>query len=145
MGESIVQQMRFLGEASHKQLDEVERKANELDNHLMPATENFLGAPASYYYDLEARDEVAMARQLHVPILILHGGRDYQVINKDIEHWQEGLRGIDHVRVETFPALNHLLIAGTGKPNRQEYDEPGHVDIQVIDAMTAFIDNPLSN
>jgi len=144
MGASIVQQMRFLGEASHKQLDEVERKANELDNHLMPPTENFLGAPASYYYDLEARDEVAMARQLHVPILILHGGRDYQVIDKDIEHWQQGLIGIDHVRVETFPALNHLFIAGTGKPNRQEYDEPGHVDIQVIDAMTAFIDNPLS-
>jgi hypothetical protein len=125
-------------------LDELEQKANQLDNHLMPPTENFLGAPASYYYDLEARDEVAIARQLRIPILILHGGRDYQVIDQDIEHWQEGLKGVDHVRVETFPALNHLFIAGTGKPSKQEYGEPGHVDVKVIDAMTAFIEHPLS-
>ena len=144
-GEMNVQQMRFLGEASHKQLDELEQKANQLDNHLMPPSENFLGAPASYYYDLEARDEVAMARQLRVPILILHGGRDYQVIDQDIERWQAGLKGVGHVRVETFPALNHLFIAGTGKPNQQEYGEPGHVDVKVIDAMTAFIEHPLSN
>jgi uncharacterized protein len=144
-GAMTVQQMRFLEEASHKQLDELEQKANQLDNHLMPSTENFLGAPASYYYDLEARDEVAMARQLRIPILILHGGRDYQVIDHDIEHWQEGLKGVDHVRVETFPALNHLFIAGTGKPNKQEYGQPGHVDVKVIDAMTAFIEHPLAN
>jgi dienelactone hydrolase len=144
-GEMNVQQMRFLGEASHKQLDELEQKANQLDNHLMPPSENFLGAPASYYYDLEARDEVAMARQLRVPILILHGGRDYQVIDQDIERWQQGLKGADQVRIETFPALNHLFIAGTGKPTQREYGESGHVDVKVIDAMTAFIEHPTSH
>ena len=144
-GAAIVQQMRFLGEASHQQLDELERKANELDNHLMPPTERFMNAPASYWYDLDARNEVALARQLNVPILILHGGRDYQVIDKDIEHWQEGLKGVAHVHVDTFPALNHLFIAGTGKPNNQEYLVPGHVDQQVIDAMSAFVENPLAN
>jgi uncharacterized protein len=143
-GEMNVQQMRFLGEASHKQLDELEQKANQLDNHLLPPSENFMGAPASYYYDLEARDEVAIARQLRIPILILHGGRDYQVVDQDIEHWQQGLKGVDYVRVETLPALNHLFIAGTGKPNKQEYGEPGHVDVKVIDAMTSFIEHPLS-
>jgi poly(3-hydroxybutyrate) depolymerase len=45
-GESVVQQMRFLEEASHQQLDEIERRANELDKHQMPATENFMGMPA---------------------------------------------------------------------------------------------------
>ncbi len=144
-GQTVVQQMRFLEEGSHQQLDEIERKANELDNHLMPPTENFMGAPASYFYDLDARDEVAMARQLGIPILILHGGRDYQVIDQDIEHWQQGLKGAAHVRVETFPDLNHLFIAGTGKPNKEEYLKAGHVDAKVIDAMTAFIQNPLSN
>ena len=143
-GEAIVQQMRFLEEGSHQQLDEIERKANELDKHQMPATENFMGAPASYFYDLDARNEVATARQLGIPILILHGGRDYQVIDKDIEHWQEGLKGVAHVRVETFPALNHLFIAGTGKPNNKEYDIPGHVDEKVIAAMAAFIEDPLA-
>lgn len=145
LGQMAVQQMRFLGEASHQELDELERKANELDKHQLPPTENFLGAPASYFYDIDARNEVATARQLGVPILILHGGRDYQVIDKDIEYWQEGLKGVPHVHVDTFPALNHLFIAGTGKPNPQEYSVPGHVDQQVIDAMSAFIENPLAN
>jgi dienelactone hydrolase len=144
-GESVVQQMRFLGEASHQQLDEIERKANELDKHQMPATENFMGMPASYFYSLDAINEVATARQLGIPILILHGGRDWQVIDKDIEHWQEGLKGVAHVHIDTFPALNHLFIAGTGKPNAQEYNIPSHVDQQVIDAMSSFIENPLAN
>ena len=144
-GAAIVQQMRFLGEASHQQLDELERKANELDNHLMPPTEIFMHAPASYWYSIDARNEVALARQLNVPILILHGGRDYQVIDKDIENWQEGLKGVAHVYVKTFPPLNHLFIAGTGKPNPQEYSVAGHVDQQVIDAMSAFIENPVAN
>jgi len=145
MGAIWVQQMRFLGEASPQELHELERKAKELDSHLMPPTENFMDAPASYWYDLDARNEVALARQLDVPILILHGGRDYQSIDKDIEHWQEGLKGVPQVRVETFPALNHMFLAGTGKPNNQEYFNPGHVDQQVIDAMSAFIKNPLAN
>lgn len=143
-GEAIVQQMRFLGEGSHQQLDEIERKANELDKHQMPATENFLGMPASYFYSFDALNEVATARQLGIPILILHGGRDYQVIDKDIEHWQEGLKGVAHVRVETFPALNHAFIAGTGKPNPDEYNKPGHVDEKVVAAMASFIEDPLA-
>ena len=57
------------------------------------ATQNFFNAPASYYYDLDARDEVAIARSLDVPILILHGARDYQVIDEDIRDWQNGLKG----------------------------------------------------
>ncbi len=145
LARTIVQQMRFLEEASHQQLDEIERKANELDNHQMPATENFMGVPASYYYDLDARDEVATARQLGVPILILHGGRDYQAIDEDIAHWQNGLKGAAHVKVETFPALNHLFIVGSGKPGPREYSTAGHVDEQVIAAMAAFIADPLSN
>ena len=144
-GRIVVEQMRFLEAGSHQQLDLIERKANELDNHLMPPTENFMGAPASYYYDLDARNEVAMARQLGVPILILRGGRDYQVIDKDIQHWQEGLNGVGHVRVETFPALNHLFIPGTGKPNREEYTVPGHVDGKVVAAIAAFIQDPMSH
>ena len=73
----IVEQTRFLGQASPGQLAEIERQADELSAHKMAATQHFFDAPASYYYDLDARDEVAIARSLDVPILILHGSRDY--------------------------------------------------------------------
>jgi dienelactone hydrolase len=142
LGKAVVQQMRFLGEASTAQLAELEQKANQLDNHQLAPTDNFMGTPASYFYDLDARNEVAVARQLGVPILILHGGRDYAVIDEDIQHWQQGLKGVAHVQVEAFPALNHLFIAGVGEPRREEYMTPGHVDEKVVNAIAAFIANP---
>jgi len=137
----IVEQARFLGQASPAQLAEIERDANELSAHKMAATQTFFGAPASYYYDLDARDEVAIARSLDVPILILHGGRDYQVIDEDIRDWQNGLKGDAKVRVDTLPSLNHLFIAGTGKPTPAEYFAPSHVDEAVIGTIASFIVN----
>jgi len=135
----IVQQMRYLGQASPKELAELERQADEISAHKMLPTQYFFGAPASYYYDLDARDEIAIARSLDLPILILHGARDYQVLDEDIRAWQNGLKGDAKVRVDTFPALNHLFIAGAGKPGPAEYDTPGHVDSAVIGAIANFI------
>ena len=137
----IVQQMRYLGQGSPKDLADLERQADEISAHKMPPAQYFFGAPASYYYDLDARDEVALARNLNLPILILHGGRDYQVIDQDIRIWQGGLKGDDKVKVETFPSLNHLFIAGAGKPGPAEYNTPGHVDGAVIGAIASFIAN----
>ncbi|MFZ0247062.1 alpha/beta fold hydrolase [Candidatus Binatus sp.] len=137
----IVQQMRYLGEASPKELAELKREANEISAHRMPATQYFFGAPASYYYDLDARDEVAIARSLDVPILILHGSRDYQVIDEDIRNWQNGLKGDAKVQVDMFPGLNHLFVAGAGKPGPAEYNTPGHVDVAVIATIASFVSN----
>ena len=139
---TIVQQMRYLGQASPDELAQIERQADEISAHKMPPSQFFFGAPAAYYYDLDARDEVALARSLDLPILILHGGRDYQVTDEDIRNWQTGLKGDAKVRVETFPALNHLFIAGVGKPGPAEYETPGHVDGAVIGAIATFIANP---
>jgi pimeloyl-ACP methyl ester carboxylesterase len=135
----IVQQLRYLGEGSPQQRAEIERQADEISAHKMPPAQFFFGAPASYYYDLDARDEVAIARGLDMPILILHGGRDYQVLDEDIRNWQNGLKGDAKVKVETFPSLNHLFIAGTGKPGPAEYETPAHVDRAVIGTIASFI------
>ena len=136
----IVQQMRYLGEGSPKDLAELERQAGEVSAHKMPPAQFFFGAPALYYYDLDARDEVALARGLNLPILILHGARDFQVLDEDIRIWQTGLKGDTKVKVETFPSLNHLFIVGTGKPGPAEYNTPGHVDGSVIGAIADFIE-----
>jgi dienelactone hydrolase len=139
---TVVQQMRYLGQASPEELAQLERQADEISAHKMPPSQFFFGAPASYYYDLDARDEVALARTLDVPILILHGGRDYQVTDEDIRNWQTGLKGDAKVQVKTFSSLNHLFIVGAGKPGPAEYEAPGHVDGAVIGAIATFIANP---
>jgi pimeloyl-ACP methyl ester carboxylesterase len=135
----MVEQARFLGQASPADLSEIEKQANELSAHKMDAKQTFLGTPASYYYDLDARDEVAIARSLDVPILILHGSRDYQVVDEDIRDWQAGLKGDAKVQVDALPSLNHLFIAGEGKPNAAELYAPGHVDVSVIGKIASFI------
>jgi uncharacterized protein len=137
----IVQQVRYLHEASPEELVQIEHQANEISKHEMPASQTWFGVPASYYYDLDNRDEVAIARTLGVPILILHGARDYQVIDQDIDVWQKGLSGVARVKIEELPKLNHLFIAGEGAPGPKEYSTPGHVDIAVIDAITSFINS----
>jgi pimeloyl-ACP methyl ester carboxylesterase len=105
----------------------------------MDAKQMFMGAPASYYYDLETRDEVAIARSLDVPILILHGSRDYPGVDADIRYWQAGLKGDAKVQVDALPTFNHLFMAGTGKPNPAELYAPGHVDVSVIGKIASFI------
>jgi uncharacterized protein len=137
----VVQQVRYLHETSPEQLVQIERQANEISKHTMPPSETWLGAPASYYYDLDNRDEVAIARSLGIPILILHGTRDYQVIDQDIDVWQKGLKGVARVKFEELPKLNHLFIAGAGAPGPAEYNTPGHVDISVINAISSFINS----
>ena len=124
----IVQQVRYLGQGSPKELADLERQADEISAHKMPPAQYFFGAPASYYYDLEARDEVAIARSLDMPILILHGSATTRSSTRTSAIGKTGLKGDAKVKVETMPSLNHLFIAGTGKPGPAEYYAPGHVD-----------------
>ena len=97
-----------------------------------PASE-LMGVPASYWKDLNAYKPAAVAATLTVPMLILQGERDYQVTMKDFEGWREALKGRANVTPKSYPNLNHLFIAGTGKSTPAEYQNPGKVAEQVID------------
>ena len=91
-----------------------------------------LGAPAAYWLDLAAYQPVRVAAALSMPVLVLQGGRDYQVTMIDFEAWREGLSGDTAVRFQEYPTLNHLFIAGSGLSTPAEYGVAGSVDAQVI-------------
>ena len=133
----VLSQIRYIG-ASPKELAEMERKLALLKSGTLGSV-RFLGAPQSYWKDLAARDGIGMAKKLGTPVLVLRGDRDYQVIEEDVEAWRKGLAGMPNVDIETLTGLNHLFIAGSGKPGPSEYDKPGHVDGRVIDKLAAFI------
>lgn len=97
------------------------------------------GAPASYWLDLFGYDPPKLAQTLQQPLLILHGERDYQVTMKDFERWQAALATKKNVSFKLYPALNHLLISGTGRSTPSEYAQAGHVDEQVIADIAAWI------
>jgi dienelactone hydrolase len=97
------------------------------------------GGPASYWLDLAAYHPVRIAAGLPMPILVLQGGRDYQVTMVDFEAWQEGLSGNSSVTFIEYPNLDHLLLAGTGPSTPAEYGVPGHVDEQVIADIASWV------
>ena len=105
-------------------------------------TVDLLGSPmpATYWLDLRDYHPVAVAEALKIPILILQGGRDFQVSPAtNFEEWKAALSTHRNVTVKFYPALNHLFIAGTGVSMPQEYERPGHLDEQVILDMAAWI------
>jgi uncharacterized protein len=99
-----------------------------------------LNAPPAYWADLNAYDAAATAGRLTLPMLILQGGRDYQVTAKDLDRFKAALAGHANATIRGFPMLNHLFMAGEGKSRPEEYDRLGHVDAAVIEAIAGFID-----
>jgi hypothetical protein len=117
------------------------------DPDLKPGvTLHILGAPlpSSYVLDLRAYHPRDTARALTIPILVLQGERDYQVPMTDFEMWKQSLGSRPTATLKSYPALNHLFLAGTGPSRPVEYQTPGHVPVEVIDDIAAWCRKPTS-
>jgi uncharacterized protein len=107
---------------------------------LQKATIEILKAlPPAYLDDLRNYNPLEAARTLPAPILILQGERDYQVTMQDFNLWRAGLGDRPNVMFRSFPALNHLFIAGQGRSTPAEYAQAGHVDAEVIETIAAWV------
>lgn len=97
------------------------------------------GVTEKYKSDLKDYDPAALAAASPVPMLILQGGRDYQVRMKDFDLWKSGLAHKHNVTLQSYPALNHLFIAGEGPSSPEEYVRPAHVSPEIIAAIAGWI------
>ncbi len=98
-----------------------------------PTSDLPFGTPASYWLDLRTYDPVAVAAALDQPVLILQGGRDYQVtVEDDLEQWKSGLTQRPQVTIRVYPADNHLFFPGSGPSSPAEYEPVQHMDPAVI-------------
>lgn len=98
-----------------------------------PATDLLFGWPASYWLDLRGYDQVATAAALDKPMLILQGGRDYQVtVTDDLARWQAGLAHRPDVTIRVYDADDHMFFRGEGPSTPADYDTPRHVDPAVV-------------
>ena len=98
-----------------------------------------LGLPAGYWRAFDPIDPVADARATDLPLLILHGGRDIQVVDTDWQLWRNAFGDEPRATLRAYPALNHLGIAGEGPGNLAEYQQAGHVDATLIADIAAWI------
>lgn len=95
--------------------------------------------PESWWKDVEGYNPAKLAASLDTPFLILQGERDYQVTMADFAGWREALGGSKRATLRSYPKLNHLFIAGEGKPGPTEYFTPGHVAVEAIDDIAAWV------
>jgi dienelactone hydrolase len=98
-----------------------------------------MGVPAAYWLDLKGYDPAAQAKKLGIPMLILQGERDYQVTLKDFALWKAAVGASKGVVMKSYPALNHLFVAGEGKSLPAEYSKPGHVAPEVVEDIAKFV------
>jgi len=107
---------------------------------LTPASGLPFGVPAPYWLDLRGYAPAAVAAGLGKPMLILQGGRDYQVtVADDLPAWQEALAGRPDVTVRIYDAGNHLFFTGTGLSTPADYDAPQHMDVAVVEDVARWI------
>jgi alpha-beta hydrolase superfamily lysophospholipase len=147
--QSLVEQTRYLAQADgtispdeQKQIDQYEQLAARVKtlapNDPPPAVPG-ISVPTSYWIDLRGFDPPTAARAVKLPMLIVQGGRDYQVTSADFEKWKAALAERRDVTLKLYPSLNHLFIAGTGPSLPAEYFTPGHVDEQVVRDIAEWI------
>jgi dienelactone hydrolase len=153
MGATLLRQLRYeatlpgtIGAKAKAALPYLRRQIAEIDNPAKlarerPGTVLFNGIHPAYYLSMLRYDEIATARSIPQPLLLLQGDRDYHVtVKDDLDAWLKGLHGRRGVTVVRFPKANHLFLDGTGRPNPLEYNRPAHVDPKLIGTITAWID-----
>jgi len=145
----ILEQMEYLysldtlTEVEKAQLDTLRKQVEMIRSGKItentPASALPLSLNAHYWLDLNNYDPVKTAQKLDLPMLILQGGRDYQVTTVDFGEWKNGLADRNSVDFRFYPSLNHLFIPGEGKSRPVEYYRPGHVSEKVIEDMAEWI------
>jgi hypothetical protein len=134
-------QAQYLG-VTGPQLAVIQEQAAKIKK-LTPAdieTQPLLAMRGAYLLDLKGYDPAGQAKLLKVPMLILQGERDFQVNMKDFAAWKSGLQGMQGVTMKSYPALDHMLIEGTGKSMPADYRKPGeHVSLSVIDDVAKWV------
>ncbi|MFZ0968265.1 MAG: alpha/beta fold hydrolase [Candidatus Acidiferrales bacterium] len=146
----IVEQLQYFStlprgssEQLQKQLAAAEQSEKQIENPELKSgdTIELMGAKvdATYFLDLRGYDPPAVAAKLSIPILVLQGGRDYQVRDADFAAWKKSLEGKPSVEFKRYADLNHLFQTGSGMATPAEYDNLGHVAEPVIADIAAWI------
>ncbi|MES4905805.1 MULTISPECIES: serine aminopeptidase domain-containing protein [unclassified Streptomyces] len=108
-----------------------------------PAETLPLGLSAAYWLDLRGYDPVSTAAGLHKPMLVLQGGRDYQVtVEDDLSRWRAGLDRRPEVTTRVYDADDHLFFPGSGPSTPADYETPHHVDPAVVADIAEWLTPP---
>ena len=151
MHHAALRQVRYLAgldgsseAAMRPMIDTLARQAAVVDDLGLSATtprsDLPFGVPAPYWLDVRGYDPAAAAAALGKPMLILQGGRDYQVtVADDLSLWRAALGTSPHVTIRVYEADNHLFFTGSGPSAPAEYEPAQHMDPAVVADVAAWL------
>jgi fermentation-respiration switch protein FrsA (DUF1100 family) len=144
----VIEQNRRLavlndGKTSDAERDAIAQLIAQVRQTRDPATDistrTLMGQPAGYWRSIDAVDPIADAGAVALPMLVLQGARDIQVVDADWQRWRDGFHDNPKVTFKLYETLNHLGITGEGEGSLAEYQQPGHVDATLIDDVATWI------
>lgn len=148
---SAVRQMRYLAglnpetaAAAQSIIESMTEQAERVDSLELspstPASELPFGVPAAYWLDLRSYQPAEVAASLGKPMLVMQGGRDYQVTKEgDFATWQRSLATLSNVTFRAYPADNHFFFAGSGPSEPAELEPAQHFDREAITDIAAWL------
>jgi dienelactone hydrolase len=151
LDDTIVRQMTYLyGLAGTNISDEDKKKLEDLKADVARikaltsadrgSTTKLFGAMPAYWLDLRGYNPPEVARSVQAPMLLLQGGRDYQVQAVDMDNWKAALGSRKDVEFRLYPKLNHLFYEGEGLLTPMEYTQKhGSVAPEVVEDIAAWI------
>jgi alpha/beta superfamily hydrolase len=97
------------------------------------------GYSASYWRDVAAVDPLREASLFTGPVLVLFGGRSFDVAASDADAWAAALRARRNARVQMEAAADSWFYFGSGVASPADDLEPGHMMPEVIERIAAYL------
>lgn len=116
-----------------------ERKLLDHADPARPPQGMYFHAPQSFWMSLHRYHQVAVAKKLDMPILVLQGEGDLNVSYKiDFKRWEKALAGHPNVTFHAYPGLSHLFMPAKKTAAAVDFT-PGHVSPGVIHDIATWI------
>jgi pimeloyl-ACP methyl ester carboxylesterase len=126
-------------EVEREFLDGIHEKTDRIRELDIGADETVFGSGRAWWQSLQQYDQVATAEGLSVPMYVLQGDRDYQVlVEKDFSRWREALGDRERVSFERYDGLDHLFMPGEGQSRPGDYYEPDSVAERVVSDLATW-------
>lgn len=117
-------------------LEDFEKQADLADSPELslstPAKQLPFGLSPGYWLECRAFNAIQTTKDIQKPVLILQGGRDYQVTVDNYNELQSSLRKDANAEFRLYETLNHCFVTGQGLSRPAEYTDPGNVEYEVI-------------
>ena len=100
-----------------------------------------LNLNAAYWNSLKNYDQLKTISKVKIPVLILQGEKDYQVLMTDFNLWKKETKKNKNITLKSYPMLSHIFMESKGIPGPDDYQLKQNIPTIVIQDIASWITN----